>query len=95
MTLMDHVARYVSLKRRLGYDYRTHAGILRQYARFRVTARGAALAGPAECTGAAGATTATGATARRPKNRRRLTVAFASGPITPARPSGRGARRSP
>ena len=34
MTLMDHVARYVSLKRRLGYDYRTHAGILRQYARF-------------------------------------------------------------
>ena len=34
MTLIDHVARYVALKRRLGYDYRTHAGILRQYARF-------------------------------------------------------------
>ena len=34
MTLMDHVARYVALKRRLGYDYRTHAAILRRYARF-------------------------------------------------------------
>ena len=34
MTLIDHVARYVALKRRLGYDYRTHAGILRRYARF-------------------------------------------------------------
>ena len=34
MTLIDHVARYVALKRKLGYDYRTHAGILRRYARF-------------------------------------------------------------